>query len=67
MEELHVQNLGTVAIQPVILENELDKKFKPGLYMQVKSFLSGSWEDLCTISEQVKMVKLYEKMANYTE
>ena len=39
MEQLHVQQLNSVRIEPVEIDDTLDKKFKPGIYKQVKTFL----------------------------
>lgn len=40
MEQLHIQEIGSVAISKVELDDELDQKYKPGLYRQVGGFLS---------------------------
>jgi len=40
MEQLAVQNLGTVKVEDVEIDDELDKKFKPGLYKQTEAFLN---------------------------
>jgi len=45
MEQLHIQDIGSVAISKVELDDELDQKFKPGLYRQVESFLSSQVPD----------------------
>ena len=42
LEELKVQPKGSFAIEEVALDDALDKEFKPGLYLQVKDFLSGN-------------------------
>jgi predicted dehydrogenase len=39
MEQLQVQQLNSVRIEPVEIDDSLDKNFKPGLYRQVKTFL----------------------------
>ena len=41
METLQIQEIGSVAVNPVQIDDTLDKEFKPGLYLQVKSFLDG--------------------------
>ena len=65
MEELQVIEAGNVLIKSVHLKNELDKDFKPGLYLQTKSFLNKEDVVLCSLSEQVKNVKIYSRMAGY--
>lgn len=58
LETLSVQNKGSVETEEISLNDELDTKFKPGLYLQVKSFL-GSKSNLPTIWEQVENLKYY--------
>lgn len=65
MEQLQVTKLGSVAVEPVEATNTLDKAFKPGLYQQTKAFLAGDDALFCTLSEQVRNVQLYSKMAGY--
>lgn len=61
METLQIQKIGSVAIEPVEINNELDKNFKPGLYKQIASWL-GDGANLPTIAEQVEMLDIYLKM-----
>ncbi len=61
LEELHIQAIGSVAIQKVEIDNALDLQFKPGLYRQVEDFLSSA-PTLCTIEEQADCVSWYNKI-----
>jgi predicted dehydrogenase len=66
MEALQVQVLGSVAINPVEIDDTLDKEFKPGLYLQTKAFLDGDNSRFCTIQEQAFMIEhYYAKMSGY--
>jgi predicted dehydrogenase len=65
LEELQVQNLGSVSIERVELDDRLDKQYKPGLFRQAESFLAGDRGSLKSLREQVKDLKLYYKMAGY--
>ena len=66
METLQIQEIGSVAVNPIVIDDELDKKFKPGLYLQVKSFLGNDLSRFCTIDEQQHMIEnYYLKMSNY--
>lgn len=65
MEKLHVQKKGSLSVDPVEIDDELDKKFKPGLYLQVESFINGDTKELCTIDDQLKNISVYNKIANY--
>jgi predicted dehydrogenase len=64
LEELKIQNIGSVQIVDVEIDNRLDKKFKPGLYKQVEAFLTNS-TGLKTMGEQLEDLNVYYKMANY--
>ena len=66
MEKLQVQELGSVAVNPVALDDHLDIDFKPGLYLQTKAFLENDFSNFCDVSEQEMMInKFYGKMSNY--
>ncbi|MPN64395.1 hypothetical protein SDC9_212167 [bioreactor metagenome] len=66
METLQIQELGSVAVNPVEIENILDIKFKPGLYLQIKSFIIGDFGNFCSIYEQKEHIeKTYLKMSGY--
>ncbi|MCW5591325.1 MAG: Gfo/Idh/MocA family oxidoreductase [Burkholderiales bacterium] len=62
LEKLQVQNLGSVAIEPVNIDDTLDQRYKPGLYRQVAAFLAGDGAILPGIAEQVAMLAWYEKI-----
>jgi len=64
-EQLHVQEIGSTAIKKVEIDCDMDKEFKPGLYMQCKSLLESRYEHMCSIEEQARMSKVYERMAGY--
>ena len=66
METLQIQKRGTVQICTVEVDDELDKKYKPGLYLQVKAFLTNDPDKLCSIDEQLTLFPVYEKMASYS-
>ncbi|MDA8226238.1 MAG: Gfo/Idh/MocA family oxidoreductase [Desulfitobacterium hafniense] len=57
MEQLHIQRIGTVSVEMVQLDDELDRKFKPGLYQQVQVFLGDEKKGLLDIAGQYAMVK----------
>ncbi len=61
LEKLHVQKIGSTAIEEVLIDDELDKNFKPGIYREVRSFL-GNQKDLPTIREQVENLKYYNNI-----
>ena len=66
MESLQIQVLGSVAVNPVEIDDTLDKAFKPGIYLQTQAFLVGDFSKFCTIQEQKNMInKFYSKMSGY--
>ncbi|WP_298623534.1 Gfo/Idh/MocA family oxidoreductase [uncultured Legionella sp.] len=65
MEKLQIQLHGSVQINDVPIDNNLDVEFKPGLYRQTEHFINNSCEHLCSIQEQIEMFPIYEKMAGY--
>jgi predicted dehydrogenase len=65
LEKLQIQKLGSVKTEYIDLEDDIDKKFKPGLLNQTKAFISGESDELCTLSSQLKLMKIYQKMAGY--
>ncbi len=66
MESLQIQELGSVALAPVEIDNFFDTKFKPGFYLQTKAFVEGDLSRFCTIEQQAQYVKeYYNKIGNY--
>ena len=47
------------------MNDEFDRMFKPGVYLQVRHFIDGDYKRLCSIQEQSKASHCYAKMANY--
>lgn len=67
LEKLQAQKRGSFELASIEIDNELDIKFKPGLFKEVESFL-GDKNSLCTIEEQVENLKYYKQIltgANY--
>lgn len=65
MEQLAQTLKGTVAIEPVEIEFLYDTKFKPGFYLQTKSFLESQFDSFCTLEDQIEKIKYYNQIANY--
>ena len=65
IEKLHIQNKGSLEVHEYKLQNEkIDSIHKPGLYNEVKSFLTLQ-DNLCTIVEHFNNFKWYKDIANY--
>jgi predicted dehydrogenase len=65
LEKLQLQKKGSIDIEVVDIDDRLDKEFKPGLYRQVEAFLINKRESLCTIEDQLQVMDVYNRMANY--
>lgn len=65
MEQLHIQEIGSVAINKVEIDDELDQKYKPGLYRQVESFFSSQVSgDLLRIDDHLtRTERIYCRIA----
>ncbi len=57
MEQLQIQDKGSVKVYPVEIDDHLDKNFKPGFYHETKAFLEGDTSRLCSLEQQVEHVK----------
>lgn len=57
MEQLQMQDKGSVKVYPVEIDDHLDKEFKPGFYLETKAFLEGDTERLCSLGQQKMHVK----------
>jgi predicted dehydrogenase len=66
LETLQIQEIGSVSISDVELDNKLDISFKPGLYLQTVKFLDGDFNDFCSIQNQLDIMNVYCKMSGYT-
>jgi len=64
LEDLHIQEKGSVIIKKVEIDNDIDIQFKPGLFIQTKDFLMGNFVNLKSISEQAEMFETYLMIAN---
>lgn len=68
MEKLQIQKRGSVAQEfDESIDYTLDEKYKPGLYLQTKSFLSGEVSKFCTIEEQYNNLLIYDKISGYED
>ena len=65
MEELYVQNKGQINITEIKLPEDKDKKFKPGMFDLITSFLNNETEKLLSITEQLEHIKIYNQIGAY--
>ncbi len=63
MEQLHIQNIGSVSVEQVQLDDSLDKKYKPGLYLQTKAFLeNNTMPNIINIHQHLQNMAFYEQI-----
>lgn len=53
MEKLQIQKLNSVTVESVEIDDRLDKEFKPGFYLQTKSFIENKFSRFCTLEQQI--------------
>lgn len=63
MEQLKIQKINSLVINDVDIDDDLDKKFKPGLYKQVESFLNDKDDGKkITVHQQVEHMRFFADM-----
>lgn len=63
MEQLQLQDKGSVKVYPLDIDDRLDREFKPGFYLETKAFLEEDDTRLCTIEQQAQRVDtIYRKI-----
>lgn len=63
LELLQIQELGSVNINIVEIDDSLDKNFKPGFYLETKAFIEGDFTRLCSIKDQQSHIRnIYYKI-----
>lgn len=63
MEQLQLQDKGSVKVYPVEINDHLDKDFKPGFYLETEAFLDGNYTRLCSLEQQADHVtNIYNKI-----
>lgn len=65
MEQLQVTKLKSVNIEPIEIEDQIDKDFKPGLFAETMAFLNADDINFCSIAGQFRNVAIYSEIAGY--
>lgn len=64
METLQIQELRSVKVLPVEIDDHLDKEFKPGFFLETKAFIEEDETRLCSIEHQVNRIeKVFQKIS----
>lgn len=67
LEKLFFQKRGSFEIKEISLNTKLEKKFKPGFYIQTNSFIKGINNDLLSLSQYNSQMNFYKKIAGYAK
>ena len=65
LEKLQIQKRGSVTLEFVDYDEQLDLEFKPGLFLQTKNFINNVVDSMCTIDHQAAIIDKYYKIAAY--
>jgi len=60
MEKLQIQDIGSVVLNPVEINDSIDKEFKPGLLKQTECFLSKDFTRFINIHDQLSHMDIYD-------
>lgn len=63
MEQLQLQDKGSVRVYPVEIDDHLDKEYKPGFFLETQAFLEGDYSRLCSLEKQMEHVeRIYKQI-----
>jgi len=62
LEKLQVQQLGSVKIEDVPIDDVVDSQYKPGLFKQTTAFLHNRSAELVTLEEHMENCRYYRQM-----
>ena len=63
METLQIQELRSVKVLPIDIDDHLDKDFKPGFFLETKSFIEEDYSRLCSLEQQIYRINnVYKKI-----
>ena len=66
MERLSVMRKGRFDLEPMVVDDAIDVRFKPGVYHQNRAFLAGDQAaGLVTLAEAAQLVPLAQHIADY--
>jgi len=67
LEQLQIQDQKTITIAAAEIDYSEDLEYKPGFYQQVKEFLSHNTNNLQTLENQIRMIRIYNQIAGYED
>lgn len=65
LEKLQIQQLKSVKVDFVEIDNNLDVIYKPGLFLQTQAFLekNENFKHLCSFEEHYELLPIYQKIS----
>lgn len=64
IETLQIQDIGSVKVDSIAIEDTLDVEYKAGFYLQTKAFLENNFERFCTLENQIQYISnIYQKIS----
>lgn len=63
LEKLQIQKKGSVLVEELLIDDSLDKSFKPGLFLQTENFLNDV-KKLVSLNDQNKSCSIYYEILN---
>ena len=65
MEKLQRYKLGSNILENVLIDDNLDIKYKPGIYRQCSNFIENNLSFFPSLEDQGESMKIYYSMAGY--
>lgn len=65
MEQLKQQKLGEIKIEDIDIDNEVDTRYKPGLFQQTVDFLCGEHRNFINLEGQIERHAVYSEIGAY--
>lgn len=63
MEMLQIQEQQSVKVQPVEIDDHLDKEYKPGFFLETQAFVNNDYSRFCSLEFHVQRIDtVYYKM-----
>jgi predicted dehydrogenase len=63
LEKLQIQNIGSVITEFVDIDDDLEREFKPGLYLQTRDFIKNEIDSrFVSIRQHCDNIKIYKKI-----
>lgn len=68
LEKLSIMRRGSFILEELPLDDELDRRFKPGVYLQNRAFLFGGDDSACltSLEHALSLVRLGEAIGGYS-